>query len=46
MKNKILIEITNYCECCLFRESCLEDKCILFRIKNILVGGNNEKQKE
>lgn len=36
MKNKVLLEITNYCMNCQEHECCPEDECILFRIEKIM----------
>lgn len=36
--DKILTEITNYCENCPLREKCIEKECVLFRIEKIVEG--------
>lgn len=36
MENKILNEITNFCEECLNKECCPEEDCILYRIEQIV----------
>ena len=37
MKDKILTEITDFCENCLSHECCHEEECVLFRIEQILL---------
>lgn len=37
MKNKILLEITDFCKCCGSNCCCPEDECVLFRIEKIIV---------
>jgi hypothetical protein len=36
LKNKILIETTNFCSECPSHECCPEDVCVLYRIEKIL----------
>lgn len=44
MGNKILLEISNFCEACLSHENCPEEECVLYRIEKIIEkGGKNEK---
>lgn len=45
MKDKILIEISDFCECCLSHEECPEEECVLYRIEKIILekGENDEK---
>ena len=37
MKNKILIEITNFCRECNSHECCPEEECILYRIEQLIL---------
>lgn len=37
MKDKILTEITDYCENCPKHECCPEEECVLFRIEQIVI---------
>lgn len=36
MKNKVLLEITDFCFDCHLHEKCIEEKCVLFRIEKII----------
>jgi len=36
MEEKILTEITNFCECANCHECCKEEECVLFRIEQIV----------
>ena len=36
MKNKILLEITDFCFDCPLHEKCIEEKCVLFRIEKLI----------
>lgn len=45
MIEKILNEITSYCETCPKRERCPEEKCILYRIEQILLKSKKQKKK-
>jgi hypothetical protein len=36
-EDKIMNEITNFCENCKSHECCHEEECILFRIERIIV---------
>lgn len=36
MEEKILLEITNYCESCPCHEKCVEQECVLFRIEKLI----------
>jgi hypothetical protein len=36
MKEKIKIEIAEFCEDCIFHENCPEEECVLFRIEQLL----------
>lgn len=36
MKNKILLEITDFCFDCPLHKKCIEEKCVLFRIEKII----------
>jgi len=36
MKDKILNEISNFCNECSSRENCSEDECVLYRIEKIV----------
>ena len=42
MKNKILLEITEFCKGCNSNCCCPEDECILFRIEEILVDSTDK----
>jgi hypothetical protein len=42
MKEKILIETTNFCEECPSHEYCPEEECILWRIEQILINDETE----
>ena len=44
MKDKILNEISNFCEICLSHDNCPEEDCVLFRIEKIVLK-KGEKQK-
>lgn len=46
MKDKILIEITNFCEECPSHEYCSEEECVLFRVEKIILkkGGNQKNE--
>ena len=46
MINKILNEITNFCEECGSREQCPEKECVLFRIEKIIEQTNSETEVE
>lgn len=39
MQEKVLIEISKYCENCPLHEKCKENQCILFRIEQLLNKG-------
>lgn len=45
MKNKILLEISNYCTICPIHDKCVEDDCVLFRIETIILNTKKQKQK-
>lgn len=45
MKNKILLEISNYCTICPIHDKCIEMDCVLFRIE-ITVLNNIKNNKE
>jgi len=45
MKNKILLEISNFCKTCGSNCCCPEEECILFRIEKILIKKSNKKIK-
>jgi hypothetical protein len=36
MKDEILTEITEICECCSSRECCYEEECVLYRIEQMV----------
>lgn len=36
MEDKILNEITNFCETCASKEECSEEDCVLYRIEKII----------
>ena len=38
MKEKIKIEIAEFCEDCISHESCPEEECVLFRIEQLVNG--------
>lgn len=40
MKDKVMLEIANFCECC------PEKECVLFRIEQILLKQRKKKKKE
>lgn len=40
----ILNEITSACENCKLNENCLEEYCVLYRIKKIIEGVDNESR--
>lgn len=42
MKDKILTEITEFCEECPSHECCPEEDCVLYRIEQIVVGKKQE----
>lgn len=44
MKNKILLEIANFCEGCNCNYCCPEDECILFRIEKIITEKKENKK--
>ncbi len=46
MKNKILIEISEYCRNCHLSNKCIEEECILFRIEKLLVGSYKNARSE
>lgn len=37
IKNKILLEISKYCEICISHENCPEEECVLYRIEEIIL---------
>lgn len=37
MLNKIMLEISNFCEMCPSHEICPEEECVLFRIEQIIL---------
>ena len=43
MKDKIMVEIANYCENCYLHEMCPEDKCVLYRIETILLNKKGKR---
>lgn len=45
MKNKILLEISNYCTICPIHDKCVEDDCVLFRIETIILNTKKQKKK-
>lgn len=44
MKNKILLEITKFCENCGSNCCCPEEECVLFRIEKIIVKQQKNKK--
>jgi hypothetical protein len=46
MKDKILTEITNFCEECPSHECCPEEECVLYRIEQILLDKSDKQQEE
>lgn len=44
MKNRILLEIANFCEYCNSNCCCPEDECILFRIEKIITKKKENKK--
>lgn len=46
MEEKILTEITDFCEECGSHESCPEEDCILFRIEQIVLEKNEEQEEK
>jgi len=42
--DKTLTEIMEFCESCKNRECCLEEECVLYRIEQIMI--SKDKQKE
>lgn len=44
MKNKILLEIANFCEGCGSNCCCPEEECVLFRIEKIILDKKGEKK--
>lgn len=45
MKQKILIEITNFCKTCCSSSCCPEEDCVLFRIEKIILQQKNKNRK-
>lgn len=45
MEEKIMIEITDFCEECPSHECCPEEKCILYRVEQIIESALNRKAK-
>ena len=43
--NKILYEITNFCEECSSNTNCPEEECVLFRIEQIITNKNIRRKK-
>lgn len=41
-EDKILDEITTFCETCASRESCPEEDCVLYRIEKVVVDDNKK----
>ena len=44
MKDKVMLEIANFCECCPSRECCPEKECVLFRIEQIVIKQRKKKK--
>ena len=42
MEEKILTEITDFCEECSSHESCPEEDCVLYRIEQIIIKNDKE----
>lgn len=45
MKDKVMLEIANFCECCPSRECCPEKECVLFRIEQIIIRRKKKKNR-
>jgi hypothetical protein len=41
LEEKILIETTTFCENCPYKEKCIEEECVIFRIEKILEDNKN-----
>lgn len=46
MKNKILLEISNYCTICPIHDKCIEEDCVLFRIEIIILNDIKKKDRK
>ena len=46
MEEKVLTEITNFCETCASKDSCPEEDCVLFRIEKIVEEESREEKKD
>ena len=46
MKNRILLEIANFCEECNSNCCCPEEECVLFRIEKILLEKRGKKKND
>jgi hypothetical protein len=46
MKDKILDEITSFCEGCNSKDCCIENDCVLFRIEQIVLEEQQEEPEE
>lgn len=46
MENKILEEISDFCNHCSSKECCPENECVLFRIENIIQNENDDTIEE
>lgn len=44
MKEKVMNEITDFCEECPSHECCPEEECILWRIEQIVLGKQKESE--
>ena len=42
--DKILLEITNFCETCPSHELCSEEECVLYRIEKIILKGEKDEK--
>lgn len=46
MEEKILNETTSFCNGCPNKEHCPEEECVLFRIEQIVLEENEEKEEK
>ena len=44
MSNKILLEITDFCETFPSHELCPEEECVLYRIEKIILKGEKDEK--
>ena len=44
MSNKILLEISIFCETCSSHENCPEEVCVLYRIEKIILKGEKDEK--